>query len=81
MREIDRNADSLRRAGHSPEQIKATVQASLSRVRMVDVDAITRRAMESIDERQIEASVEAADRAIDAANAEIERAEALERDE
>ena len=44
MREIDAHAVELRRAGQSPEQIKATVRASLKSVEAIDIEAITRNA-------------------------------------
>ena len=81
MREIDRNAVHIRRSGQDPEQIKATVRASLASVAAIDVDAISRQALSSIDERQIEASIAAAQQSVRAAEAELDRIEELNDDD
>ena len=75
MREIDANAAQLRRAGQNPEAIKAQVRASLKAVEAIDVEAITRQAMSSIDPAVIAASVASAEAAMAAAEAELERIE------
>jgi len=75
MREIDAHAADLRRAGQDPEQIKATVRASLKSVENIDVEAITRKALASVDQKAIAASVAAAEASIAKAQAEIERME------
>ena len=75
MREIDAHAADIRRSGQDPETIKAQVRASLKSIEAIDVDAITRRALASVDHRQIEASVAAAEAGIAKAHAEIERLE------
>lgn len=75
MREIDAHSAELRRAGQDPEQIKATVRASLKAVEAIDVDAITRNALASVDHAAIEASLNAAEAGIAKAQAEIERLE------
>jgi phage-related tail protein len=83
MREIDRNSAELRRHGQDPEALKATVRASLKAVEAIDVEAITRRAMASVDPAMIERSLQAAQEgmrqaqaAIDAAERESERGDA-----
>jgi beta-lactamase regulating signal transducer with metallopeptidase domain len=82
MREIDANAAEIRRAGQDPEAIKAQVRASLKAVEAIDVEAITRQAMASVNPEMIAASVAAAETAIARAQAEMDRVEAqLERAE
>lgn len=75
MREIDSHAADIRRSGQDPEQIKATVRASLKAVESIDVQAITRQAMASVDEAQIERALAAAEAGLEKAEAELERAE------
>ena len=75
MREIDSHAAELRRAGQDPEQIKATVRASMKSVESIDVEAITRQAMAAVDHKAIAASMAAAEASIAKAQAEIERLE------
>ena len=75
MREIDAHAVEIRRSGQDPEQIKAQVRASLKAVENIDVEAITRQAMSSVNHTAIEASVAAAEASIAKAQAEIERLE------
>ncbi len=76
MREIDAHAADIRRAGQDPEQIKAQIRASLKAVEAIDIEAITRQAMASVDPARIAASVAAADASIARAQAEIARVEA-----
>lgn len=75
MREIDANAAQLRRSGQDPEAIKAQVRASLKAVEAIDIEAITRQAMASVDPARIAASVAAAEAGLAQAHAEIERLE------
>ncbi|QIK96422.1 hypothetical protein G7076_08190 [Sphingomonas sp. HDW15A] len=75
MREIDANAAEIRRAGQDPEKIKAQVRASLKAVEAIDIEAITRKALASVDPQVIAASLAAAEASIAQAEAEIERLE------
>jgi chromosome segregation protein len=75
MREVDAHAGNIRRSGQDPEQIKATIRASLKSVEAIDVEAITRQALASVDHRAIEASMAAAEASIAKAQADIERIE------
>lgn len=75
MREIDSHAADLRKAGHDPEALKATVRASLQAVAAIDIDAITRRAMAGVDPALIERSLAAAEAGIARAQAEIDAAD------
>ena len=79
MREIDAHKAELRRAGQDPEKIKATVRASLKSVEAIDVDAITRQAMESVNPATIEAALAAAQEGMRKAESELNRLEALDR--
>lgn len=82
MREIDEHSAEIRRAGQDPETIKAQVRASLKAVEAIDIEAITRNALASVDHAAIEASVAAAEAGIAKAQAEIERLEErFEKDE
>ena len=82
MREIDANAAEIRRAGQDPEQIKAIVRQSLKAVEAIDVEAITRSAMASVDPAVINSALAAAEAGIEKAEAELERIEeANERDD
>jgi len=72
MREIDAHSAELRRAGQSPEQIKATVRASLKSVEAIDIEAITRNAMASASEAQVEA-LAAAREGLEKAQDELDR--------
>ena len=74
MAEIDAHGVEMRRAGVDPEQLKASIKASLKGVENIDVEAIRRSALASVDTDQIEASVE---QALRAAEAELDRVEAL----
>ena len=73
VREIDANADAIRRAGHDPEMIKAQVRASLEAVKHIDVEAITRNAMAGVDEKIIAASLQSAEAGLRQAERELER--------
>jgi chromosome segregation ATPase len=75
MREVDANAVHIRRSGQDPEQIKATIRASMKGIEGIDVDAIRRQALASIDHRQIEASIAQAEASIARAQDEIEQLE------
>lgn len=75
VREIDANAEEIRRAGHDPEMIKAQVRASLQAVKAIDVEAITRQAMARVDEKTIAASIGAAQAGLRHAERELERIE------
>jgi len=82
MREIDAHAAEIRRAGQDPEMIKATVRASLKAVEAIDVQAISRQALASVDPATIAAALAAAEAGLEQAEAELERIdEASERDE
>jgi beta-lactamase regulating signal transducer with metallopeptidase domain len=82
MREIDAHSAELRRSGQDPEQLKATVRASLKAVEAIDVEAITRQAMASVDPATINAAMAAAQAGLAKAEAELERAERMsERDD
>ncbi len=75
MREIDAHAIQIRRSGQDPEAIKAQVRASLKAVEAIDVEAITRSAMASVNPAAIAASVASAEAAMAAAQAQLERIE------
>ena len=75
VREIDANADAIRRAGQDPEMIKAQVRASLEAVKMIDVEAITRQALAGVDEKTIAASLKSAEAGLRQAERELERIE------
>ncbi|HET6942030.1 MAG TPA: M56 family metallopeptidase [Sphingomicrobium sp.] len=77
MREIDSHSAELRRSGQDPEQLKATVRASLKAVEAIDVEAITRQAMASVDPATINAAMAAAQAGLAKAEAELERAEEM----
>ena len=82
MREIDAHSVEIRRAGQDPEMIKATVRASLKAVEAIDVQAITRQALASVDPATINAALAAAEAGLEKAEAELERIEeANERDD
>ena len=76
MREIDAHAVQIRRSGQDPETIKARVRASLRAVEAIDVEAITRQAMSSVNPAAIAASVASAEAAIAAAEVQLEQIEA-----
>jgi hypothetical protein len=75
MREIDSHAAEIRRSGQDPEQIKATVRASLKAVEAIDIEAITRQAMASVDPKVIENALATAEAGLAKAEAEIDRIE------
>ena len=82
MREIDAHAADIRRSGQDPEQIKAIVRSSLKAVEAIDVQAITRSAMASVDPAVINAALAAAEAGLEKAEEELERVEeANERDD
>jgi beta-lactamase regulating signal transducer with metallopeptidase domain len=81
MREVDAHSAELRRSGQDPEQLKATIRSSLKAVQAIDVEAITRQAMASVDPATIEAALAGAEAGLDKAEAEIERLEALDESE
>ena len=81
MLEIDAHAADIRRSGQDPEQIKAIVRTSLKAVEAIDVQAITRSAMASVDPAVINAALAAAEAGLEKAEAELERIEEMnERD-
>ena len=81
MREIDAHAAEIRRSGQDPEQIKAIVRTSLKAVEAIDVEAITRSAMASVDPAVINTALAAAEAGLAKAEVELERIEqASERD-
>ena len=80
MREIDANADEIRKAGQDPEAIKATVRASLKAVEAIDVEAITRQALAAVDKDTMRRSMEAARAGMREAEREFERLEKRTRD-
>ena len=73
MRDVDAQVLEIRRSGQNPEHIKATIRASLKAVEAIDVEAIHRQAMASVDHKAIEASVAAAEASVERAQAEIDR--------
>lgn len=75
MREVDSHAGEIRRSGQDPEVIKAQVRASLKAIEAIDVEAITRNALASVDHETIAASVAVAEESIAKAQAEVERIE------
>ena len=75
LREIDAHAADIRRSGQDPEAIKAQVRASLKAVEAIDVEAIARNAMASVNPEAIAASVASAEMAMRAAEAQLERIE------
>jgi bla regulator protein blaR1 len=80
IRDIDRNSDQLRRSGVDPEQIKASVRASLQSVQSIDFEGI-RRDLAAIDPRKIAQSVSAAEQSVRAARAGLDRIDARLRNE
>ena len=63
------------RAGVDPEQIKASVRASLKGIENIDVEAIRKSALASVDTAQIQANVE---KALSVAEAELDRIDDLD---
>ena len=81
MREVDRNAVHIRRSGQDPEQIKASIRASMREIEKIDVEAIRRQALASIDHGKIDRSIAQAEESIAKAQADIERLEEQYRDD
>jgi bla regulator protein BlaR1 len=81
MAEIDAHAAEIRRAGQDPERIKATVRTSLKAVENIDIEKIKRDALASVDRAQIEASVAAAEKAIEQAESELDQLDSLNDDD
>ncbi len=75
MREIDVHAADIRRSGQNPEAIKAQVRASLRAVEAINVEAITRQALASVNPAAIAASTAAAEASIARAQEEMDRLE------
>lgn len=75
MRDIDANSAELRKAGQDPEAIKATVRASLKAVEAIDVNAITRQALTSVNPEQIASAMAAANAGLRQADAALKQAE------
>jgi bla regulator protein blaR1 len=80
MRLLDAQSDTLRRLGHDPEQLKATIRESLRSVQAIDPQAIE-RALEAADPKKIEASLARAEEGMRRAQAEIDRLEARIRED
>jgi beta-lactamase regulating signal transducer with metallopeptidase domain len=74
MAEIDAHGAEMRRAGVDPEQLKASIRASMKGVENIDIEAIQRSALSSIDAAQIQLTV---DKALRAAEAELDRIDEL----
>jgi beta-lactamase regulating signal transducer with metallopeptidase domain/Spy/CpxP family protein refolding chaperone len=81
MREIDAHSAEIRRAGQNPEQLKATIRTSMKAIENIDVERITRDALASINPSQIEASVAAAEAAVRATEAQLDKIEADNEDD
>ena len=81
MQEIDSDAVEIRRSGQDPEKIKAQVRESMKAVEKIDVEAITRQALASVDHKQISASIAAAEASIARAQQELEQLEIRYRDD
>lgn len=81
MREIDSHSAELRQAGQDPEQIKATVRASLKAVEAIDVGKITRDAMSSVDPATMNAALAAAEAGLAKAEAELDRLDQINEDD
>jgi len=73
--EIEAHSAEMRRAGVDPEQIKASVRASLKGIENIDVEAIRKSALASVDTAQIQANVE---KALSVAEAELDRIDDLD---
>ncbi len=80
MVEVDSRSTEMRRAGVDPDQLKASIRASMKSVENIDFDSISRQALASVDRAQIEASIAAAEQSVRAAEAEFDRIEALDDD-
>ena len=81
MVRVDAQSGQMRRVGVDPEQIKASIRASLKAVEDIDFDAIRREALESVKDVDIDASVAAAEAGIREADAELDRVEDLNEDD
>lgn len=81
MRDVDAHVVEIRRSGQNPEEIKATIRASLKAVEAIDAEAIKRQVLASVDHTAIAASVAAAEASVARAQAEIERMEEQFEDE
>ena len=81
MKDVDAHVVDIRRSGRNPDEIKATIRASLRQVEAIDVEAIHRQALASVDHKAIAASVAAAEASVANAQAEIERLEERFEDE
>ena len=79
MREIDANAAEIRRSGQDPEQIKELVSVSLKAVEAIDVEAITRQAMSSVEPQVVNSALAAAEAGLRQAQADLDRLEAKTR--
>ena len=79
MREIDANAAEIRRSGQVPEQIKELVRVSLKAVEAIDVEAITRQAMASVEPQVVNSALAAAEAGLRQAQAGLDRLEAKTR--
>ena len=75
MREVDAHVVDIQRSGRNPAEIKATIRASLKAVEAIDVEAIQRQALASVDRHAIDASIAAAEASVERAQAEIDRIE------
>lgn len=75
MRDVDGHVVDIRRSGRNPEEIRATIRASLKAVEAIDVEKITRQAMASVDHEAIEASIAAAEASVERAQDEIDHIE------
>ena len=75
MREVDAHAIDIRRSGQNPEELKATIRASMKSIEAIDVEEITRKALASVDHAAIEAGLSSAVEAMAKAEAEMEQLE------
>ena len=73
MREIDENAAEIRKAGQDPELLKATIRASLNAVPAMDIDKITREAMESVNPDKIKAELDQVKASLTAVKARLDQ--------
>lgn len=81
IKEIDSDAVEIRRSGQDPEKLKAQIRASMRAVDKIDVEAITRQALASVDHNQISASIAAAEASIERAQQELDQLEVRYRDD
>jgi hypothetical protein len=80
MVDVDARSAEIRRSGVNPEQLKASIRASLRSVENIDFDAITKQALASVDQAQIEASIAAAQDSVRAAEAQLDQLDSLDDD-